>query len=95
MKRHVHPEDLEMLKGAPARLANLAEKAAAENVSILDYLSILRSRLMRQLEASAAAGDNPGVCRASQVMLQVLQQLGQISGEIDRVAGIVINNVIR
>ena len=92
MSRHVHSEDFEILKGTPAQFANLAEKAAAENMSILDYLGILRSRLMRQLEASAAAGDNPGVCRASQTMLQVLQELGKLTGEIDRVAGIVINN---
>jgi hypothetical protein len=64
MRNHVHPDELEMLKGTPATLAHLAEKAAAENMSILDYLTILRSRLMRQLEASAAAGDNPGVCAA-------------------------------
>lgn len=92
MHRHVNPEDLEILKGAPAQLAGLAEKAAAENMSILDYLSIMRSRLMRQLEASSAAGDNPGVCRASQTMLSVLQELGKLTGEIDLVAGIVINN---
>jgi hypothetical protein len=82
----------ETLKGGPAQLAKMAERAALENMSLMDYLAIMRSRLMRQLEASSAAGDNPGVCRASQVLLSVLQELGRLTGEIDRVAGIVINN---
>jgi DNA-binding transcriptional ArsR family regulator len=93
MTRHVHPEDMEILKGAPATLANLAERAAAENMSILDYLSILRSRLMRQLEASSAAGDNIGVNRTCSTLLAVLQELGRLTGEIDRVtSAITINN---
>jgi hypothetical protein len=64
----------------------LAEKAAAENMSVLDYLAIMRSRLMRQLNAAAAANDNPGVCRASQTLLAVLQEIGKLTGEIERAA---------
>jgi hypothetical protein len=64
-----------------------------ENMSVLDYLTIVRSRLMRQLSASAAAGDNPGVCRASMALLAVLQELGRMTGEISRAASLVtINN---
>jgi hypothetical protein len=91
LKNHVHPEDLEILRAGPAQLANLAERAAAENMSILDYLSILRSRLMRQLSAADAANDSPGVCRVSQALLAVLQEIGKLTGEIERAAGIVIN----
>jgi DNA-binding transcriptional ArsR family regulator len=92
LKNHIHPDDLEILRSGPAALADLAEKAAAESMSVLDYLGILRLRLMRQLEASSATGDNKGVCRASQTLLAVLQEIGKLTGEIDRVAGIVINN---
>jgi hypothetical protein len=65
MKRHVHPEDLKLLQGGPAEIALLAEQAIADSASVLDYLRIQRSLLMKQLSASAAAGDNPGVCRAT------------------------------
>jgi hypothetical protein len=92
MRRHVHPDDLTMLQGGPSQIAALAEKAIAENMSV-HYLTIARSKLMHQLSASAAAGDNPGVCRASMALLAVLQELGRMTGEISRAASLVtINN---
>jgi hypothetical protein len=80
------------LQGGPSQIAALAEKAIAENMSV-HYLTIARSKLMHQLSASAAAGDNPGVCRASMALLAVLQELGRMTGEISRAASLVtINN---
>jgi hypothetical protein len=93
MHRHVHPEDLKLLQGGPAQIAMLAEKAIADTASVLDHLRIQRSVLMKQFLASAAAGDNPGTCRAHMGLLAVNQELGKMTGEISRAASLVtINN---
>jgi hypothetical protein len=59
MRAHV-PEGLRAEYLAAVPLKELAEKAAAEGCSVLQYLSIVRSVLMNQLQLAAAGNDRHG-----------------------------------
>jgi hypothetical protein len=89
---HVHEDDKKALSGSPALLANLAEHAARESMSVLEYLRIFRSRLMQTLEVCAQAKDNVGINRTVQTLLQVMDRIGDMTGEISRAAsGLTVN----
>jgi hypothetical protein len=78
---------------SPAILANLAELAAKESMSVLEYLGIFRCRLFRALEATSAANDVIGVNRTVQTLLQVMDRIGNLTGEIARAPGLLTANV--
>jgi hypothetical protein len=90
---HVHEDDKQALAGSPATLANLAELAAKESMSVLEYLAIFRCRLFRALEATSSANDNPGINRTVQTLLQVMDRIGDLTGEIARAPGGLTVNV--
>lgn len=85
MRNHVAPETKEALAGGPAHLNQLAERAAKENMSILDYLQILRSTLMRQLTNCNIADDAFSTSRLAATLLAVLQEIGRLTGEISNI----------
>ena len=76
--------------GGRAAIANLAERARAEDRSLLDYLSILRSRLMTIFNAGGSAYDM-GII--AQRLLNVLGEIGRLTGELKQQAAISITNV--
>jgi hypothetical protein len=90
---HVHEDDKQALAGSPATLANLAEHAAKESMLVLEYLAIFRGRLMRALEACAQANDNVGINRTVQTLLQVMDRIGDMTGEISRAMAGLTDNV--
>jgi hypothetical protein len=51
--RHVSNETKAYLIAGPAKLDELAQRAAAEQLSLLDYLSIIRSALMSLFQQAA------------------------------------------
>ncbi|MGZ9117008.1 MAG: hypothetical protein ACXW3V_08715 [Methylocystis sp.] len=77
----------------PGRIAELQLLAAEENGSILDYLGILRSTLVAQLDKLAAANDHYGVAMMSRPLLDTLKALGKVTGEINTLASSTIINV--
>jgi hypothetical protein len=77
----------------PGRIAELQLPAAEENGSILDYLAILRSTLVAQLDRFAKANDAGGVAQISGPLLQTLKALGRVTGEINTLASNTIVNV--
>ena len=68
----------------PATIAELKERAAKEGGSILDHLSILRSILMGAITASAEAQSAFTLATLSGRLVEVLREIGKITGEIER-----------
>jgi hypothetical protein len=71
----------------------LAEKAAEENMSLLDYLGITRSTLVNALLTASEAGDNQSIGILSGRLIECLRVLGGITGDIQRTTTAVTNNV--
>jgi transposase-like protein len=68
----------------PATIAELKERAALEGGSILDHLSILRSILMGAITARAEAQSAFTLATLSGRLVEVLKEIGKITGEIER-----------
>jgi hypothetical protein len=92
---HVSPEMKASYLAGPAQLADLAQTAAAEGASVLDYLKAIRTMLMGQLAAMTEAGDARGAAIVAGQLVTTLEKLGKITGEIATIASSVniTNNV--
>lgn len=86
-------EKVEMV-GGKAVMANLAERSRAEDRSLLDYLAILRSSLMRLFLDAQKKGDKAGAGMISQRLLAVLEVTGKITGEIREAANGTTVNIL-
>lgn len=83
-KDHVSAEVKAHYLAGPATIAQLREKAAEENMSVLDYLSVIRSILMGQLTANAEAGSAFTAATIAGRVVEVLREIGRITGEVER-----------
>lgn len=94
MRAHVS-DDLraEYLAGIP--LKELADKAAAEGVSVLQHLAIIRSTLMTQFQLAASVGDKNATALLAGRLTEVLREIGRITGEMGSMVAnnLTINNV--
>ena len=52
----------------------------------LDYLSVLRSVLMRALTSTSDAGDVFGLSRVASTLLSIILEMGKISGEVSKIS---------
>lgn len=68
----------------PATIAELRERAAAEGGSLLDYFTTLRSILMGAITASAEAQSAFTLAALSGRLVEVLKEIGKLTGEIER-----------
>lgn len=92
---HVSPEMRAHYLAGPATIEELRERAAKENLSVLDYLSIARSMIVGQMTASSEAGDAYRVALLSSRLVEVLREIGRITGEVERLGGgVTINNTV-
>jgi hypothetical protein len=92
---HVTPERRASLLAGPAKVEQLANKAADESTSLLDHLRIIRSVLLNQFLNAAEAGDRTGTALLSGRLLESLREVARLTGELREVAGIsVTNNVV-
>jgi hypothetical protein len=75
-------------------MEELAEKAAAEGVSVLEYFRIIRSTLMSQFQLAASLNDRNGVAILAGRLTETLRAIGSISGELNSLAvnNLTINN---
>jgi len=87
------PERRAQLVAGPLRLNQLAERAAEEGMSLLDYLGMVRSILTHQLLACSEAADRQGTALLSGRLLECLRTLAQLSGELTHAAATVHNHV--
>jgi hypothetical protein len=75
----------------PAELATLAERAALEGDSVLDYLRLCRTVLTGQLSAMAEAGDSRGCAFVAGQLTRTLETIAKVTGEIGELARSTIN----
>ena len=96
--KHVSNETKAYLIAGPAKLDELVSRANAEQVSLLDYLQIIRSALMTMFQAAIQKGDHNAAATASGRLLQVLGTIGRLSGELATYAGgggtSIVNNTL-
>jgi hypothetical protein len=88
---HVSAEARAGYLAGPAHLAHLAETAAAEGASVLDYFRAVRTMLMGQLAATTEAGDARGASIVASQLVNVLEKIGRVTGEIASIAQGTIN----
>ena len=86
MQRHVSEERKASYLIGPAKIAALAEVAAEESESILDYLNILRWSFFALLDKRAAEGDHYAVSMLSSRATEVLREIGKLTGQISNLA---------
>ncbi len=81
---HVTPEAKAAYAIGPCTLEQARERAAAEGGSVVDYFAITRSILVGQLLKQDEANSAQGVATVAGRLVEVLRELGKISGEIVR-----------
>src|SRR5258708_7420669 len=69
-----------------ANMEHLAEKAAEEGDSVLDYLKVCRGALLTQLSVMQMAGDAKSVAYVTGHLVKVLEAIGRVTGEIGGLA---------
>ena len=90
-ERHVSDETKVGYLLGPAKVADLANAAADESRSVIDYLTITRSIIMNALDKSAQANKPYEVDRLSGRMIEVMREIGRITGEVREFASTVVN----
>src|SRR4029077_14029705 len=75
----------------PAELATLAEKAAIEGDSVLDYLRLCRTVLTGQLAAMSEAGDGRGAAYVASALTRTLETIAKVTGEMGELARSTVN----
>jgi hypothetical protein len=91
--RHVSDEAKAKMLFGPVEMAALAEKAAAEGDSVLDYLRMCRTVLAAQLSATSEAGDARGAALVAGQLTRTLESIGRLTGQFTQLAGnITVNN---
>jgi hypothetical protein len=95
MRAHVD-DDLRAEYLAAVPLKELAERAAAEGLSVLQYLSLTRSILVQQLQLASSVNDRNGVSNIARTLNDTLGKIGAITGEMGAIAArnITINNTV-
>jgi hypothetical protein len=90
---HVSDEAKASYLVGPADLARLAEKAAAEGDSVLDYLKLCRTVLTAQLAVMSESNDARGAAFVAGQLTRTLETIAKITGEIgDLARSVTINN---
>lgn len=71
---------------ADVDLKAVAERARAENLSLLDYLAITRGILMSQLQLAASCNDRNGTAALAGRMNETLKLLATLTGELLKIS---------
>jgi hypothetical protein len=77
---------------ADVPLEDLAKRANAENLSLLDYLVISRATLMSQMQAAAACNDRHGTATLAGRLNETLSLIGKLTGEMLALSPVNITN---
>lgn len=91
-KNHVSERRRAELLAGPARVHDLANAAAKESKSLLEYLAIMRGVLFNQFLAAAETNDRQGVVNVASQLLSALRDLGKVTGELRALSGITVNH---
>jgi hypothetical protein len=77
---------------ADVDLKGLAERANSEALSLLDYLAIIRSTLMLQMQTAAGCNDRPGTAAIAGKLIATLQLIATCTGEMLRLSPVNITH---
>jgi len=91
MKNHVSEETKIGYLAGPAKITELANLAADENKSLLEYLTILRSILFGMLDKSAQRDKPYEVDKLAGRTVEVLREIGKVTGEVSQFASTIVN----
>jgi hypothetical protein len=91
MLKHVSQETKIGYLAGPVKLNELANLAATENKSLIEYLSILRSILFGQLDRSAQLNKPYEVERIGGRVLDTLKEIGRLTGELSAFTSQTVN----
>jgi hypothetical protein len=83
--RHTHrhvSDDLRAEYLAAVPLKELAAKAVSEGMSLIEYLSIVRTTLLRQFQLAATLNDRHGTAVLAGRLTEVLREIGKLTGEL-------------
>lgn len=75
------------------RLAELVDMANAEDKTLLEYLTLNRSILVNQLLIAAEAADSHGTAFLSGKLLECLEKIGKLTGEIRQLGSTNVTNI--
>jgi hypothetical protein len=92
VKNHLSQKRKLELMAGPVRVHDLANAAAKESKTLLEYFGIARSVLFNQFLSAAEANDRNGVAAIAPRLLDSLRELGKLTGELRALSGITINN---
>src|SRR5215469_14374925 len=92
-RKHMTPERRAMLVAGPLKLQQLVDRAAEQGLSILDYLTMLRTSLAELYLAAAENHDRHGAALLSARLTAVLQLMGQLNGDLQRTTATITNNI--
>lgn len=91
---HVPPERRTELVAGPLKPAELAERAADEGMTLLEYLSMMRNALMARFLAASEADDRQGTALLSGRLLECLRTIAKLTGELQSTGATVTNNTL-
>ena len=83
MANHV-PEDVRLQYITSIPIKELAQRAANEGVSLMDYFAIVRGVLLQQFQLAASVNDKNGTAVLAGRLTEVLREIGKITGELMR-----------
>ena len=92
--RHCSSDRKAQLIAGPLKLNQLAERAAEEGLSLVEYLSLIRTVLLGQFTTCAEAGDRHGTAVIAGRLLETLREIGRLTGELNRIGGVNVTNTI-
>jgi hypothetical protein len=92
VRNHLTQKRKAELMAGPIRVHDLANAAAKESKSLLEFLAITRSVLFSQFLSAAESNDRNGVAAIAPRLLDSLRELGRLTGELRSLAGISITN---
>jgi hypothetical protein len=94
--RHMHAHVSEAAKAvylADIPLAEVAERAAKEGGSILNYFSLIRSAVFQQLMLASSVNDGHRVAVLAGRATEVLREIGKVTGELSAIGSLTVNNI--
>ena len=83
---HVSGEAKATYLAGPGSLEELAERAAKEGDSVLDYLRLCRTVLTAQLSAMSEAGDGRGTALVAGQLTRTCESIARVTGELSELA---------
>jgi hypothetical protein len=91
---HISADQRTQLLAGPVKLRELADRAAEENLSVLEYTAMVRSAVLRQFFAAGEADDRQSVALLTGRLTELLRLQAHLSGQLSSASSTVTNNMV-